>query len=145
MGIREELQKRVDKKEEEVRSLEVAIREGRVYIQALQETMKLLPREGPTEITLRPGSNIARARDAIKAAGKPLHIRDILKAVDPSGGKDKRLALSGSLGAYVRKGEIFTRPAPNTFGLIDFARNNGKTQDELPINFGLLDDQEVTP
>ena len=75
---------------------------------------------------------------------RSIHIKDILKAVAPTGGKDKKLALSGSLGAYVRKGEIFTRPAPNTFGLIAFARNNGKPQDELPMDFGILDDKEAT-
>jgi hypothetical protein len=42
-----------------------------------------------------------------------------------------RSALSGSIAAYVRKGEIFTRPAPNTFGLLELGNSV-----ELPLNFG---------
>lgn len=141
MGIREELQKRIDRKQEELQELQLKIREGTIYIQALQDTMKLLPKDGPVEIALRPGSNIAKARDVIKSAGKPLHINEILNALGPDVGKDKKLALTGSIGAYVRKGEIFTRPAPNTFGLAEFEQKNGRVQEEPPERFGIIDDE----
>ena len=144
MGIREELQKRIERKQEELKELELKVREGNVYIQALQETMKLLPKEGPSEITLRPGSNIAKAREVIRAAGKPLHINEILKTLGPEVGRDKKLAISGSIGAYVRKHEIFTRPAPNTFGLVEFSQRNGVPQEEPPADFGIIDDQQAT-
>jgi len=142
MGIREELQKRIDKKEEELHELELKIREGESYIQALQETMKLLPREGTSEFTLRPGTNLARARDAIKGAGRPLHITEILSAMGQENSKDKRLALSGTISAYVRKNEVFTRPAPNTFGLYELNPKNGIQSDEPPEGFGVLEDEQ---
>jgi hypothetical protein len=39
----------------------------------------------------------------------------------------------------VRKGEIFTRPSPNTFGLIELGHDNeddANPESEPPVNFG---------
>ena len=122
MGLRAEFQKRVDKKIQEIEELETKIREARVYVQALEDMMRLLPREelnGQPESNLKPGTAIAKARDAIKAAGRPLHITDILTALGRPLDKGNRAAIGGSIAAYVRRGEVFTRPAPNTFGLMD--------------------------
>jgi hypothetical protein len=121
MGIRVEFQKRIDKKHQEIAELETKVREARVYVQALEDMMRLLPREelnGRAESTLRPGTAIGKARDAIKAAGHPLHITEILVAIGRPLDKGNRAAIGGSIAAYVRRGEVFTRPAPNTFGLI---------------------------
>jgi len=63
---------------------------------------------------------LSQARDAIRKAGKPLHITQILVAIGRANTKQTRLALSGSLATYVRRDEIFTRPEPNTFGLLEF-------------------------
>lgn len=122
MGLRAEFQKRIDKKRQEIEELETKIREARVYVQALEDMMRLLPREelnGQAESTLKPGTAIAKARDAIKAAGRPLHITDILVAIGRPTDKGNRAAIGGSIAAYVRRSEVFTRPGPNTFGLID--------------------------
>lgn len=128
MGFRQELRRRIEKKRGEIVTLEVKLREAQVYIQALEDTLKFAPLdddddEAPPPLAmkeLREGSAIARAKEAIQKAGKPLHINDLLVALGgKSDDKDARSALSGSLAAYVRKNEIFTRPAPNTFGLLD--------------------------
>jgi hypothetical protein len=122
MSLREELQKRIEKKQAEIRDYNDRIREANAYLQGLQDTLKLIPKEdefGSQEVTLRHGSNIAKARDVLKAAGKPLHITEILKAMGQSSDKKHRLALAGSIAAYARKGMVFTKPAPNTFGLVD--------------------------
>jgi hypothetical protein len=120
MGLRRDIEKKIEKKREEQRALELTIREGNAYIQALVETLKMLPKEsGATERALRAGSEVAKARDAIKRAGKPLHIGEILKAMGKPNEKKNRLSLSGSIAHYVRRGEIFTRTAPNTYGLIE--------------------------
>ena len=67
-------------------------------------------------------TSLRRAKRS-KPSGKPLHISDLLVALGKETDHDNRAALSGSLSAYVRKHEIFTRPAPNTFGLVEFETN----------------------
>src|SRR4051812_13115613 len=125
MGFRQELEKRIEKKRAEINGLSTKLKEAEIYVQALEDTLKLLPRGGGDLIDtaasapspLREGSTIARAKDAIESAGRPLHISALLKAIGKPDDKDSRAALAGSIGAYVRKGEVFTRPAPNTFGV----------------------------
>jgi hypothetical protein len=146
MGLREELLKRIERKQEEIRELELKIREGQAYLLGLQDTLKILPRDTESgvsvEPTLRPGTGIAKARDAIRAAGRPLHISELLKAAGRSVSKESRAGLSGSLAAYVRRHEIFTRPAPNTFGLIELEQERRVTR--LPENFGKIAEEGVT-
>jgi hypothetical protein len=121
MALREEILRKIDKKQQEISTLEAQIRECNIYIGSLQDVLKMLPREAEEgkEITLRHGSLLSQAREAIRKAGKPLHITEILAAIGRQSTKQTRLALSGSLAAYVRRAEIFTRPEPNTFGLLE--------------------------
>jgi hypothetical protein len=125
MGLREEIQKKLDKKEEEKWILLEQIHACDIYISSLQDVLKMMPRElePGKERSLRPGTAVALARDAIRKAGKPLHISELLIALGKTDAKNSRLALSGSLATYVRRGEIFTRPEPNTFGLIECQQN----------------------
>jgi hypothetical protein len=95
---------------------------------------------------LRPGTALAKAREAIKKAGHPLHVSEILKALGKPPDKKNRISLGGSLSGYVRKGEVFTRSAPNTFGLIELeskpvSPEEGteiEQEDNLPASFGKL-------
>jgi hypothetical protein len=106
--------------------------------------MKLLPRDGINQPdaapVLRPNSGVARAHEAIKSAGKPLHINEMLAAMGRDVTRASRGAITSSLAAYVRRGEIFTRVGPNTYGLIEFVRQNGTSPQgqlpELPVEFG---------
>jgi hypothetical protein len=139
MGIRENLQRLITKKEQEITDLEQRLRDARIYLQAVQDSMKTLPREAmelATPKELRPGTAVAKTRDLIRTAGRPLHITDILKGLGKPTDKKSKVSLSGSLAGYVRDGQIFTRPAPNTFGLTEFA-NNGRVTD-LPEDFGKM-------
>ena len=149
MALRTELERRIDKKQVEINGWRAEIRRYRElvnsaqsYIQALEDTLKLLPKDDSIltpQATLRPGTAVHKAKEAILAAGRPLHIDELLKAIGKQIDADSRGALSGSLSTYVRKGQIFTRPAPNTFGT--FGLMNG-TASELvnppgpPQNFG---------
>jgi hypothetical protein len=63
-----------------------------------------------------------------------MHVTDLLKEMGKDATKSNRTSLSGSLGFYVRQEEIFTRPAPNTFGLREFGDN--EADEELPEGFG---------
>jgi len=147
--MREELQKRIEKKHLEIRELEKQLAAAHAYIEALQESMKLLPKDiGTTKIApdhaLRPGSAVAKAREAILKAGKPLHITEILKAIDRPVDKNNRVSLSGSLSGYVKREEIFTRPAPNTFGLAELNHDEmpAEEPEEPPDDFGSLPREE---
>lgn len=135
MGLRDELLKRIERKRQDIATLESQIRESSSYVQALEDTLKLLPRDGlndgGAEQVLRPTSSVFRAREAIRKAGRPMHITELLEAIGKPGDRMNRSALGGSIAAYVRKGEIFTRPAPNTFGLLELGNSV-----ELPLNFG---------
>jgi hypothetical protein len=143
MTVRGEVQKRIDKKRAEITEFEGQIRDAKIYIQAMEDALRLLPRDDPdgeqiltSTTNLRPGSKVDKARTAIKSAGGPLHIIELLDALGIKNTQEKRAALAGSLSAYARRGEIFTRPAPNTFGLIDeaSASRNGHGP---PANFGV--------
>ncbi|HEV2521532.1 MAG TPA: winged helix-turn-helix domain-containing protein [Candidatus Acidoferrales bacterium] len=144
MSVREQFQKLVDRKNQEIRDLELQIEKAKAYVQALQDSMRFLPKDnGQEETALRPGTALAQAREVLRKAGKPMHISEILKAINKPVDKKNRLSLSGSLSTYVRNGQIFTRPAPNTFGLIemnkmDSSGSESMDQDnlDLPDDFG---------
>jgi hypothetical protein len=149
MGLREEFQKRIDRKQQEIEEIQLKLKEANSYLQALLDTMKLLPKDASvigTSQILRPGTALAKARDAIKKAGHPLHVSEILKALGKPPDKKYRISLGGSLSGYVRKGEVFTRSAPNTFGLIELGSKPSsledgteiEQEDDLPTSFGKL-------
>lgn len=129
MALRIELQKRIERKQAEIREHEEAIRMAQAYIQGLQDTLKLIPKEdefGQVSTAFRHGSNVAKARDALQAAGRPMHISDILKAMGQPADKKHRLALAGSIASYARKDQVFKKTAPNTFGLLEFDVNESE-------------------
>ena len=105
--------------------------------------MKILSRAGDMEggeAVLRIGTDLAKARDYLRKAGKAAHVTKIIEAIGKQVNKETRVSLSGSLSNYVRKGLIFTRPAPNTFGLVEFGESDGtddaEVSSEPPDGFG---------
>ncbi len=143
MNTRRNIERLIQKSEQELFELHDAIQMKRAYIQGLRDTLKYLPKDyaDDTTSTLRVGSDLAKAQEAILKAGKPLHITELLKALGKEPTHKSRVSLSGSIGAYVRNKQFFTRPAPNTFGLIEEAdapRSNG----EPPENFGIEEEAQ---
>lgn len=150
MGAIENLQKLYDKKQQEIRQLEIKLREATAYLQALQDSIKVLSREanGPAgeseEQTLRAGTSLAMARDVLRAVGKPLHVTEILKQMGKPADKKARVSLGSTLASYARDRQVFTRPLPNTFGLLEFTTNSQPTQDSssgavvVPVTFGKM-------
>lgn len=134
MNITKELDKKIDKKRQEILDLERQLGEGRAYLAALEDARKLLPKEAASrqDFVLRPGTDLADAQAALKKEGKALRIEELLQRIGKPPDKKNRVSLSGSLATYVRDGKIFTRPAPNTFGLIEF----DNLTDEPPVDFG---------
>jgi hypothetical protein len=135
MGIRENFLKLISKKQEEISALELQIREARAYVQAIQDSMKLLPKDGSngaTEYTLRPGTDLAKTRDILKLVGAPMPVSEILKALNKPIDKKHRTSLAGTLSAYARDQKIFVKTKPNTFGLIEFGNLAQEDDSQVP-------------
>jgi hypothetical protein len=142
MDIRKELDKKIEKKKQEILDLEKQLENTRHYLLALEDTRKLLPKDAVTELeaaTLRAGTGLAKVQDILKKEGKPLHIDELLRRLGKPIEKKQKISLSGSLASYVRVGKVFTRPAANTFGLLEFGNgsNGNADMDEPPADFGL--------
>jgi hypothetical protein len=150
MSELEKIRDRLRKKEHEIQGLEEKIRTARVYVQALQDILKLLgseKTEQAAESTLKAGSGVAQAREVILKKGVPVHITELLSALGKELTRESRASLTSSIAAYVRRGELFTRPAPNTFGLLELGHTSD-LEDEPPSGFGTiksLDDDDEAP
>lgn len=141
MSEKERIAEKLRKKELEIQSLEEKLRAARVYVQALQDVIKMLSVGAdfpPSDVALKPGSAVAQARDIILSRGSPVYIGDLMTALGRESNRESRASLTSSLAAYVRRGEIFTRPAPNTFGLIELGHQEAtqETVAEPPPDFG---------
>lgn len=140
MGAKDNLQRLYDRKQEELTDLEDKAKDLRIYLQAIQDSLKVLPKEIGTSskepFDLRPNTAVSATRDVLRKRGEPLHISEILKALGKAGDKKERLSLGGSLSGYVRNNQIFTRPAPNTFGLTEFETGKETAAREIPASFG---------
>ena len=128
MDFRAALEKKIKVKEEEISELIRKIDREQAFLQGLQEALRALPKsEGdqrqPTD--LRIGTVTHRIYETIRDEGRPLPIREILHRLgkDPNDRKILR-SVAGTIAAFVRKGEIFTRTGPNTFGLIELYTEN---------------------
>jgi hypothetical protein len=135
MYLRKEFEKRIERKREEIAVLEKQLSEAKAYLMALEDSVKLVSKAGENEdgntVNLRPGSDLAKAREFLQGVGKPAHLSKIVEGIGKELNKANRVSLSGSISGYVRKGVIFTRPAPNTFGLVEF-----EVEAEPPPGFG---------
>jgi len=139
----------IDQKRQEIESLQNSLRDAQTYIQALTDALRSLPKEsvpGASEARhdLRPGTMVFRVREVLRERGEPMHISEILAGLNRPMDKGNRVSVSGSLAAYVRNGHIFTRPKPNTFGLVEMASGAADSGtedadeglDDLPDSFG---------
>lgn len=141
MSERAIIEDRIRRKEAEVQSLERKLEVARVYVQALSDVLREIDRSsGATdthETALRRGSSVALAREVILKAGAPVHIDELLARLGREVSRETKASLTGSLAAYVRREEIFTRPAPSTFGLIELGHSAVEGEpDEVPAGFG---------
>lgn len=141
MSDRKKIEDRLRKKKAEIAALEEKIRSAKVYMAALQDVLKMFVGEEAAEAPgrLRPGSAVAQAREIILFRGEPVHLDDLIVAMGKPLNQSSKSSLVGSLAAYVREDEIFTRTAPNTFGLIELGHDASAEEDdsdEPPAGFG---------
>lgn len=142
MAIRDEILRKIERQQAELRFAEREWERKKVwseaYIQALQETLRSLPRDvgdvKPEQI-LRAGGAVAKMRDLIMAKGRPLHVSHLLNGLGKEDGKKTRASVTSQLGTYVRRGEIFIRTGPNTFGLLEMGHAQS-VDEEPPPDFG---------
>jgi len=137
MSSRKAIEKMIEKAEQDQAELRKQIELKEAYIQGLKDTLRHFPKglEKPNSpVLLRAGSEIAKARDIIIKDGKPMHIAEILKRLGKELTKPNRASLSSYIGSFVRRGEYFTRPAPNTFGVVEFEEEQEAA--EPPLEFG---------
>lgn len=142
MSERDIIQDKIKKKEQEIQSLEEKLRTAKVYLNALHDISKALSKESHTKVesaVLREGSAVAQARDFIFTKGTPVHINDLLEGLGKGMTRESRASLTSSIAAYVRRGEVFSRSAPNTFGLLELGHVTSPESDgpsEPPEGFG---------
>ena len=139
------IERKIKRKESEIESLQRKLGAARVYLQALKDVLRAVDNTtddnddggGTGESHLRKGSAVAQARDVILERGVPVHIDELLQRIGKEPTRENKASLAGSLSAYVRRGEVFTRPAPATFGLVELQHVEQEEQTtEPPSNFG---------
>jgi hypothetical protein len=119
------LQEKVKKEQAGLAELEAKVVDARGRASAFEEAIKLFPKEGE-DTELRANSEMYKVREALRAAGKPMTLTEILKVLGAEGDDKKKNSLRGSLASYANKGRVFTKEdAPETFGLIEFRCENG--------------------
>ncbi len=134
MDIRRKLEREIEKQQLRLAELRTQIVAGEAYLQAQMDMLKFFPRaEEGGNVSMRSRGDPAKVRSILEEEGAPMHLKDILARMEREDTKDSRAALAGTLGWYVRKNDVFTRPAPNTFGLKSFATVQA---DEPPEDFG---------
>lgn len=145
MSERRIIEDRLKKKQAEIHTLEEKLKAAKIYMAALRDIVRDLEktdgvgdRDEDGDAKLRAGSATAQARELILRQREPMHIDDILEAMGKVVTRDTKASLAGSLAAYVRKGEIFTRPAPNTYGLVELGHDEteDKLEEQPPTGFG---------
>ncbi len=82
----------------------------------------------------RPDTDVGKSMRAIRSAGHPLYMDDLLTAIGKEVTRENRMSLAGSLGALVRQNKWFYRPQPNTFGLLDMPVQDSQVATSVNVN-----------
>jgi hypothetical protein len=122
-------------KKEDQASAELAnkIADAEGKISAFDEVIKLLPKDPAQSRDLRPGSELGKVRDLIRAKGRALTLDEILLGLNCQCDDKKRNSLRGSISNYARDARVFTKEAaPDTFGLIEL-KDGGEPNGDPPV------------
>lgn len=139
MGLASDIRKKMDRKHKELtelrgkrgqiqaslRETDTQIREVNAALTAYAEVLRLAPDDSDDDEKSepRPGSMVALAQEALRKHGQPLHVGKLLEAMGKQPTPEQKVSLSSSLGAYVRKEQIFNKPEANTFGLREWQKS----------------------
>lgn len=132
--MRKELEKRIRKQQAEIADFDKGITElqikkvaAQAVLKELDSLLKSLPKEDDEPVKekqLRKGTDVYEAREVLRIWKQPLYIDKIITYMNQEATNDRRRSLASQIAAYVRDNQIFTRPAPNTFGLKEFENQN---------------------
>lgn len=145
MKARKDIERRIEKEQQNILDLQKQINHLEAFIKGLQEALKMLPKDDESierpkkgKGTVRPGSDMDKIRLLIETSGHPMHVGEIVTGLGKPDTKENRMSITGSLGRYVRKGIVFSRPGPNQFSLISLSTNENteNLDNELPPEFG---------
>lgn len=117
--ISKDLAKRIRELEalkDQITQLQAEAEKKAIYIEAQQDMLKLMNKPF-APVTLRAGSDPEKVRNLLLTVETPLHVDMILQKLGKTA--SAKPSLVGSLNAYSNDGKIFTKPAPNTFGLLE--------------------------
>ena len=152
------LSREIEEKRKQIAELEAQLATAKGDLAGLEHAVELLNAKGPgatfspfhtagqppsapaavrgrrRRSELRPGTDMAKCADALEQAGHPLYVDDLLAALGKEPTRNNRASLSGSLAALVRNKRVFTRPEPNTFGLIGMTPTQDSQAELLPVN-----------
>ena len=121
------IEEKLAQKDLDIQRLEARLMEARGYVRALRELLGVKDK-----------SMVDQARDIILQRGHPVHITEMLRAMGREVTRENRVTVTGALAAYVRRGDIFTRPAPNQFGLIELKHGGQFPKRAPPEDFGQI-------
>lgn len=104
-------------KQAELVRLEAELAAGRAYLHFLDERIEAAEQRCGEEPECT--DPVIVIRRLIREAGQPLYIDDILRGLDRPLNRDGREEIRQLLLSWVRREEIFTRPRPGVFGLVE--------------------------
>lgn len=111
-------------KEKETRLAELELEARRLRAELLEVRQHMMGAVGvtppPVNASTR-GNSTAWAEAVLRRALKPLHVNDIISAIEREYHTSVRYAtLVGNISRLVKKGKTFTRTGPNVFGLVEW-------------------------
>ncbi len=107
----------IQEKEAEMVRLEAELRAGRAYVSLLADRVEAAEKRLQEPETDDP---VVAVRRVLAVAGKPLFIDEILHALGRNVSRESREQLRRLIIPWVHRREIFTRPRPATFGLVEW-------------------------
>lgn len=111
----------IAEKEAEIARLEAELSAARAYVRLLRNRLKAAEKR-LQELPEESDDPIVTVRRAILEAGQPVFIDDLMVVLGYPITRDSREQLRRLLVPWVRRGEVFTRPRPSVFGLIELEK-----------------------
>jgi chromosome segregation ATPase len=112
------LEKEIEKRHKERELLVADVTRLKEAMRILERPIEKITENKQKHAILRSESEIARIRDILKSTyPQPMHVDSIIARLGEK--KERKTSIVGSLNAYMKKGKIFKRTAPNTFTILN--------------------------
>lgn len=111
----------IGEKEAEIARLEAELSAARAYVRLLRNRLEAAEKR-LEELPEESDDPIVTVRRAILEAGQPVFIDELLVVLGHPITRDSREQVRRLLLPWVRREEVFTRPRPSMFGLIELEK-----------------------